>query len=63
MKPTLTSKEIEARFKKAKNPIVVEISGNLSVQSRAAHLNAFLADAKRLISNNRSGVLLVVIAE
>jgi hypothetical protein len=48
---------------KARNPIVVEISGNLAVQARAAHLQAFTADAKRLVSNNRRGLLLIAIEE
>jgi len=57
----LTSKEIESRFKKAKNPIVAEISGELTNQARAAHIQEFMADAKR--SNQRKSLLLIAIWE
>jgi len=63
MKPTLTSKELETRFRKARNPIVSEISGELTPQARSAHIQAFMADAKRLASNNRKGLLLIAIED
>lgn len=57
----MTGKELESRFRKAKNPIVVEISGELTIQARAAHIQEFMADAKR--SNQRKSLLLIAIWE
>ena len=57
----MTSKELEMRFRKARNPIVVEISGEMTVQARAAHLQAFLTDAKRI--GQRKSLLLIAIEE
>lgn len=61
MKPTLTSKELEVRFRKARNPTVVEISGELTVQARATRFQAFMSEAKR--SNPRKSLLLIALDE
>ena len=39
------SKELEARFRKARNPVEVEISGDLTVQARTTHFSVLLASA------------------
>lgn len=61
MKTTLTNRELEARFRKARNPIVVQISGEFTIQARTAHLQAFMAEAKRV--NQRKSLLLLAIEE
>ena len=61
MKSALTSKELEARFRKARNPNVVELSGEMTVQARAAHIQAFTAELRRI--NQRKSLLLIAIDE
>ena len=55
----LTSKELEARFRKARSPIVVEISSDFSLQARKARLQEFLSDLKR--SNPQKSLLLIAL--
>ena len=59
MTVTLTSKELEAKFRKSKNPIVVAILGDLTVQTRTAHIQAFMNDVKR--NNPRKSLLLIAL--
>ncbi len=61
MKTPITSKELEARFRKSKSPIAVEISGGLTVHARAARIQAFTTDVKR--SNPRKSLLLIALSE
>ena len=61
MKPPLTSKELELRYRKARNPTVVEISGELTVQARAKHMQEFMSVAKRI--NQRKSLLLIALSE
>ncbi len=57
----MTGKELESRFRKAKNPIVVEISNELRSEARAAHIQSFTTDVKR--NNPRKSLLLIALSE
>ena len=59
MKPLITSRELEARYRKAKCPIVAEISGELTAQARTAHIQAFANDAKR--KSPKKSILLIAL--
>jgi hypothetical protein len=61
MKLPLTSKELEVRFRKTRKPLIAEVSGELTIQARTAHIQAFVTEVKR--NNPKKSLLLVALEE
>jgi hypothetical protein len=61
MKFSLTSKDLETRYRKARNPIVVEMSGELTAHARGRHIQEFINEVRRC--NPRKSLLLIAVEE